>query len=107
MRLGTHGKCSINWHGHEEEELLLVPRQSCKGAGGKNGANGVPQKDCGQLLRGQPSCSQRSPSRIAKYEVVHKSTAFALSKSTTRTSGNVVRMCTLVEIDLKNVLLLF
>ena len=37
MRLGTDGKCSINWDGHEEEELLLVPRQLCKGAEGRMG----------------------------------------------------------------------
>ena len=47
LRLGTHGKCTINWDGHEEEELLLVPRQLCKGARRKNGAYGVPQKGCG------------------------------------------------------------
>ena len=72
MRLRADGECTINWHGHEEKELLHVPRQSCKGAGGKNGANGVPPKDCGKLLRGQPWSSERSRSRDGKYSVSTK-----------------------------------
>ena len=37
MRLGTDGKCSINWDGHEEEELLLVPRQLARAPEGRMG----------------------------------------------------------------------
>ena len=37
MRLGTDGKCSINWDGHEEEELLLVPRQCARAPEGRMG----------------------------------------------------------------------